>query len=482
MRKSVLIVCIIAIVLLSAGIAFLMFWDEPAVADIESQQIEVGPTADLVDEMRENVVSVAFSPNEGEEFIIHHDAEDGTFELDAADPIFPGDQTSMRSLFNMATALTDVSVVTEDADDGQLEMFGLNNPDMVVAVHRDDGTTIEFEVGNIQAVGQGRFARLSGSREIFILSTHQGNMLTRTVDQMYDIGFFPFWDYLDNEAALHAIENIIIESDSGVIELRMRTLEEFLELPFGASEVQIVQPEVADANDTIVRRDILDDIVRIRPSSVETIRPSDLSVYGLDSPVRLTVAAYDWQGGTLLIGSADHDRGGRFVMIEGYDAVLFDTGGLYDFINLTFTQIRTSLLWVFSIDEVSSVTFYVEGTERDFQIDHGQEEHEALRGWLDDVELSEINARRLFMAALLLAPNGETDEPIPTGDTPTYAVTVHFLDGRSETLEFYQISETQFLIVLNGESKGLFITRMSIQSVLMRRLEILDAGEDLPAS
>ena len=479
MRRSVLITCIIAVLLLSGGIAFLMLWDDEPEVEIETPTVEAAPTADLIRESREYVTSVIFTPNDGIEYTILHDAETGSFELDVADPVFPGEQTAMRTLFNQATVLSNLTVVTDNADDEQLAMFGLNDPEMSVSVVRDDGTTIEFEVGDVQAVGQGRFVRLSNSREVFLISGHQGNIMTQIVEQMYDLTFFPFWEYQSIEAAAAAIENIVIENDRGVIELRRRQMEEVLELPMGSSTFQILQPTTAEANDSIVSSSIIEDIVRIRPTDVVTVRPVDLSVYGLDSPVRLEIEAYDWHGGALLIGNADHDRGGRFVMIEGHDAVLFDYFGEYEFLNISFAQIRSGIIWLYNIVDVASMTFILEGETRILRIEHDAEE-DSLEGWLDDVEISETNARRLYIGALMITPSGEIDAPIPSGE-PTYSITLQFLDGDTSTLELYQLNDTQFLIVLNGENTELFITRMSLQANLLVRFEALDAGRDIPA-
>jgi len=467
-------------VLLSTGIALLLFWETPEEV-IELPPMEIAHTADVISESREYVVSVTFTPKDGEEFTITHDAENGSFELDVFDPIFPAVQTSLRSLFSQATSLTNISVVVEVADDEQIEMFGLNDPDMIINVIRYDGTTIALEIGDIQVVGHGRFARLSGSREIFLLSESQSNVLTMAVKHLYDITFFPFWEYHNEESAMVAVEHIIIENNHGTLEIRRRTLEEAMELPLGSSIYQIIQPVAAEANETVLRRVILEDLIRIRPSVVETVRPTDLSVYGLDTPFRLTFTAEDWEGGTLLIGNANHDRGGRYVMIEGHDAVLFDYFGEYDFLNARFSQLRTGFMWLHRIVDIASVDFIIEGTRRTLRMEHFDDDAEvSLVGWLDGAEISETNARRLFIVALAIAPSGETDAEIPSGVSPTYSIVMSFLDDSVEVLDLYQLNDSQFLLVLQGENTGLFITRMFLQENFLSRFDILDAGGDLP--
>jgi len=216
------------------------------------------------------------------------------------------------------------------------------------------------------------------------------------------------------------------------------------------------------------------------PGSIVSIRPDDLSVYGLDVPSRLTMSLGDWSG-TILIGRRDAEQGGRYVMLEGYDAVLLDVHGDYSFLDVSFSQLRASLIWLHNISDVSSVTFEMDGITRILRFEHSNSD-DSLRGWLDDVEISDTNARRLYIAGLNITQSGETDSPIPANDIPVYTVTMNMTNGSKEAIELYRLNDSQFLIVLNGESTSLFITRMALQQNLLSRFDIIDAGGELPIS
>jgi hypothetical protein len=186
-----------------------------------------------------------------------------------------------------------------------------------------------------------------------------------------------------------------------------------------------------------------------------------------------------WSG-TLLIGDRNAERGGRYVMIEGYDAVLFDTQGDYSFLNVRLSQLRSRLIWLHSIDNVSSVRYDLDGVTRTLRISHPENDDETIQGWLDDVELNVTNTRRLYVGSLMINQDGETSEPIPTDILPQYRITMNFIDGGSEMLELFQISESQFLITHNGISTGFFMTRMALQQGLLDRFDIIDAGGEIP--
>jgi len=223
-----------------------------------------------------------------------------------------------------------------------------------------------------------------------------------------------------------------------------------------------------------VLRVFSEDIVRILPSRVVTVRPTDLSVYGLDSPAKLSVVADDgdWSG-TLLIGNRSAEHEGRYVMIEGHDAVLLETFGEYTFLNTRYAQLRSGLIWFHNIGDVSSLVFDLDGEIHTLRMEHGADE--SLRGWLDGVEISDANARELFMTALMISQSGETDAPVPAG-APAYAITMNMTNGNTETVELHQLNDSQFLIVHNGYSTELFVTRMSLQENLLSRLETLGIG------
>jgi hypothetical protein len=466
--------------LLAAGIAFLTLWaDEPEPEPQETTPIVTTPTMDLIHEMLDDVEKVLFSPAGNTTFTIYRDPDDMSIELDADVAVFPGESSMLRSVFTTATALINLTIVIEEADDEQLTTFGFDAPVLSWRVYRTDGTSVGFVVGMQQVAGQGRYIREENSRQVLLINQRQSDLLLQTLEDLYDLTFFPPEIFIGVEYIMDVFDNIILETDSEVIELRRRPDEEFFELGLGTSRYQMIQPLISESNDHIIQTVILENAIEIIPESVEAKLPTDLSLYGLDSPNRLTLQAGDWVG-TLLIGSYDAERGGRYLMIEGYDAVLFDTSGEYAFLNIGMTQLRSRLIWLHNIAEIASLEFELEGVTRVLEFEHDHE-NQSLQGWLDGEFISEVNARRLYMAALSITQTDETNAPIPNVP-PAYRITKYFLEGGTETLELYQLNDSQFLIVHEGESTGFFITRMTLQRGFLSRFEILDRGEDIPAT
>jgi len=482
MRRRNLIIAVAAVVLLSAGIAALTFW--PQGEPEESQQDIPQPPdpatrIDFVDIPLDEIEYIRFTPRDG----VHHNllrdvhSEEFNLTLGADDPIFPGDNSLLNSVFLGATSLRSVAVIAENANDEELRMFGFDDPALTWEIARIDGSFERFQLGSEQVVGTGRFARSEGSREVVVLNERQSSLLLLSLEDLYDLNFVPHSVFVGAETIMDVFDHILLERQDTVIEFYRRTDEQFITM-FGSSRYQMLQPIVGDANDHMVQTAFLEDVLQIMPSSVESARPTDLSVFGLDTPSRLTLTAGDWER-TLLVGNRNAEGTGTYVMIEGYDAVLLDREGAYLFINIDPGTLRARLIWLHNIVEVDFITFELENETRVLRFDHDHE-NDSLTGFLDDIEISETNARRLYVATLSIMQSGITQEQIPTGILPDYTVTMHLLDGSEDTMELYALNHSQFLIVRNGESTGFFITRRALQDALLGRFEIIDRGDEIP--
>jgi hypothetical protein len=320
--------------------------------------------------------------------------------------------------------------------------------------------------------------RQAGSREVFLISRAQSQSLTSELEDVYDLTFLPHDISPQVEASLQLFEHILLETNDTVIEIRTRDIEEFDNASLGMTGYEILQPYRWEGNDYMVQTVMLENIAFIMPTGIEEVNPTDLSIYGLDTPDRLTVTA-DGQTKTLLIGNRDAERGGRFVMIEGHDAVLFDPHGRYTFLNVEPTQLLSQLIWLYHIRSVDSVIFELDGVSRVLRYEHDENDDNKLRAWLDDNEISEQNGRRVYIGVLNVFLSGGTDAPIPAA-APVHRFTIRFVEGGSSVLELYRLSDTEFLIVRDGENTNLFITRMSLQQNVLHRFELLDAGRDIP--
>ncbi|MCL1806372.1 MAG: DUF4340 domain-containing protein [Oscillospiraceae bacterium] len=482
MNRRTFIICAAAIVVLIGGIVFLMLSEDDIPPDNPSgQDIETSnPPSTLIQER--DAAAVTVRPSGGSAFTILYDPASGEYELDTPNAVFPVRQSSLYLTHYYATWLTSLTCVTENADDQQLALFGLDDPMLTWSVKLPDGTSAEFALGGEQAAGNGsRYARRQNSREVFLLTSTQSDVLTRSLEDLYDLTFFPGHE---EEGAWLFIQNVTIgKKDGSVIELNKRSDEELAAAELGSSRYRLMQPVVSETQEYNIEVLVMVPITTIVPESIEELHPADLSLYGLDAPDTLTYIEEDGESKTLLIGRADPERGGRYVMIEGHDAVLFDPNGDYRFLGTEATELRTRQIWLNNIKTVDSVDFHLEGVSRKLTFEHTfddeDEDFHELRGWFDGLELSENNARRLYLAALRIMATGGTDAAVPAA-APDFTITMNFTEGGSDTMELYQLGGAQYLIVLNGVNQQFYISRMNLQNDFLGRIDMLDRGEDLP--
>jgi len=477
MRRSTLLICLVAVVVLSIGIFILYTLSDD---ELELSQPEQPPGETIKDffyELPDNVKSIHFLPESNTPFTLQRDPANGEITLDAEDAIFPADLFMIYIMFEQAITLNRLVCVEEDASDAQLTLLGFDRPVMSLQVERINGTSVDIEIGALQTAGPGRYIRKNDSREVFILNEMQQMFLIHELEDLYDLSFLPYTISPNDVDSLFSVSYILIESENEIIELQKRSDEELGNAVFGTPMYKMIRPVQDDSNDFMVQTIILENVARIVPGSIETVNLTDLSAYGLDRPARLTIHTNEWSG-TLLIGDRNAERGGRFVMIEGFDAVLFDYNDVYGFLDIDPAQLRTLLIWLHNIEDVSSVTYELEGETRVLRMEHNTE-GTVLQGRLDDIELSVNNTRRLYASAFNITQNGATDAAIPA-DPPVYTIIVYFNNGGSDKLELYRLNDSHFLIVHNGINRGLFTTRMNVQQNLLSRFEILDAGGDIP--
>jgi len=408
----------------------------------------------------------------------HSDPDDYKIELISDDALFPGMEPVMFAIFSHAISVMHLTRVTEDATDEQLELYGLAEPLIEWRVNFLDGNFFEFAIGYRLAAGSGNYVRDKDSRDVYILDETAVNFLSFDINDIYDIFFFPYPPSDEEFRTWQFIQHVLLERPGNdTIEIKKRTEEEWFESAYGVSRFKLLQPVVDECNDILVESVLMEVITHIIPERIISIRPVDLSPYGLDDPFRLTVSTESWTG-TVLIGNSSRDYRGRYVMLEGHDAVLLDPHGDYSFLGLEYSQIRTQLTWLNIIDNVSSLVFDLGGVSRSLLINHPASEDDELSGSLDGAVLSERNTRRLYASAMSIPVSGSFEGLVPDV-SPVYTFTMFFINGGSQSLEFYPITDSQFLMVLDGTSLGVYTTRLQIQLNLLDRFDTLDAGGDL---
>jgi hypothetical protein len=477
-RRNMTVILAVTAVLLIAGIILL------SIAPKELAPLpEMPDMGALLRAQDDEIVSINFFPRGGEPFTLFRDGESGDLELDSREELlFPAQPNLLSFLYRTAVRMDNLLRVEEHASDGQLAGFGLDDPEMVWRVNFADMTSIELAVGDLSAINRGRYVRRTDNNEIFLLQAVETFAFSMKLEDLYSKSFLPLSQAEGGTFSWVSINHVLIERNEGTIEFIRRSEEEMENAAAGDSKYQLLRPVVAEASERAVEDLILTRLSMVSPDIIAEVNPQDLSVYGLDNPERVTVSEDGGWSGTLLIGKYDQALyegvGGRYVMIEGTNAVLSHLQSDYPFLRVKYAELRSSMPWPRRvISDVSTVTYNLGRNTRTLSFERG----ESVYGRLDGKILSESNADRLFYATLSLTHHLESDAEIPSA-APDYRITINFIGGGSDTMELYSLNETQLLMVFNGENQQVYLTRTDFKELLLDRFDMLDRGEDLPFS
>lgn len=480
-RKRAIIAGAIVVVAMIGGVLALVLWPEAPEAE-PSPGTPSPETYSLVYETAANVKSITIT-NSGGTHTINYNAKTNTYSLTGTLSFdLPPQDNKLSLTYSHAITLNAVTAVQLGASEIELSAYGFTNPQATWRVNRTDGTALNFEIGKASPVGTGYYVRAAGSSDVYMMSTSGGKNLMQTEAEYYTIDFLPEGIVLttEDEPTWDLFSYALLEQPSRTVELRYFTDEEFAERDTSIASYQIMQPHLSDANDTVLEKYFLGPMTGIKPSKVVETYPKDLSKYGLDNPSRLTLKDNEEWTGVLLIGSEDTETGGRFVMIEGVNAVLLDTSADYVFLDVPYYRLRTTLVWLYNISGISQVEFYLGSTRRVLDIQHNEEAN-TFSGQLDGVELSEDNVKRIFRSALSVNLEGDcSGDPPPQNANPAYKVVLHHKNGTTSTMELVAINDRQYRFFINGEDIGLYTLKTTIKQYLIDPFDIVDGGGTIP--
>lgn len=97
---------------------------------------------------------------------------------------FNADQEAVNSLVTAVASLASERLVEERAAD--LNMFGLNAPQLEVTITKKDGKTSKVQVGDETATGGGFFAKLDGEAKVYTLASFAKTSLDKSAQDLRD--------------------------------------------------------------------------------------------------------------------------------------------------------------------------------------------------------------------------------------------------------------------------------------------------------
>ncbi len=144
-------------------------------------------------------------------------------------------------------------------------------------------------------------------------------------------------------------------------------------------------------------------------------------------------------------------------------------------------DIRTTLLWLYNIDDVDRVTMELPSGTRVLEFGHVKGPDDNFIGVtakLDGVDISENNGKRLYGSLLGINISGDAQGE-PTGE-PTYRFTVQLgtVDLRS-TMSLYDEDGRNYAVRLDDQPVRYTVSVRTVEA-LLQNLQRVDNGEEIP--
>ncbi len=392
-------------------------------------------------------------------------------------PAFPGytyNLNKLRALTNSFTQLQAQALIKENATAQELSEYGFDKPLARFTGEYSDQSKIELILGAQTVTQDAYYAKRADSATVYTISKLDATALLVNERSLRALPMFPASEDA-NDPNGHVNKVALTKADGSVVTLRRLTEEEAKKIGELAATYEVSFAGTYEANETNADEKFISPILSIALMSVVEDNPKDLSKYGLDKPAKIELTHKSGDVYTLLIGSTDAD-GNRYVMKPGIDSVLLAGGNSFTFLDVSRTSLISPLVWLYDVDEVSAVTFDLDGTKHTLSID-SDSDNDKFDASLDGKDITRENASRLYQRVLSVYIAGELADGQKYGD-PKYTITMTFRDGTSRVLKLCPINDRQFAVLFDGRAE--FFANIKDIETIISAFDIIKRGEELP--
>ena len=152
--KTLIIGGIVLVVLLGAMIALMVVNNQ---GGEESSSSSSDSTVNIVEKNIDNITKIVIHNPQGEVTLTQ--PEEGSFAVETLGTL-PLETTDVKSVFSNLAVIDATKVVSETP--GDLEEYGLTQPQTTVEVFLNDGSSYTLRIGNESPLGDGYYAMLDG--------------------------------------------------------------------------------------------------------------------------------------------------------------------------------------------------------------------------------------------------------------------------------------------------------------------------------
>lgn len=397
------------------------------------------------------------------------------FSVDGLDPdVYPVLDTAVNSAAKYGYTLTAEKLIG-DADDYNLDEFGLQDPVVQVTSTFNDGSEYSYAVGDV-AASTGYYLLVDGKIYVGSSSEYLRKELTDfcttkivSVDTSTED---PVFDSI-------SITNKNLGDSVLTIEDQVR--------PTNVAAYSITSPYVCSGNDTEIST-LQQSLCTVTANAVVKLSPTDeeLEAYGLKDPEATVTYTVNGETYTLYAGGEDED-GNRYLMVkDGHVVYTIASSSITDWADATLLSLREKFVLLVTITDIETITVDQEDGKHVFSMSRTEnEESTTEESTVYDYTLKGTDGQdltyetfqqyyQLLVGEQLLGETGYSLEDIE-GQEPAITVTYEYYDGVYDTdvIEYYKLNDRRYLAVVNGQAAGL-VTATSMNSIQQATIQMED--------
>ena len=501
MNKKVrnLIISGVVLLVLVGVLLLLLFLPQDSSGEEESSATSSAITTtsvELFNRETEELTEISIE-NEAGSILLHQeiqgegDEQESVYSVDGLDGI--DQNTEASSLFSTLDAINASQLVEENPAD--LAKYGMDTPRATITIRYSDGTENVLLLGDTLPTGVGCYGMVNDDPNVYALTSSISPYAELVLTDFVDTTIIETWTAPeDSEATAPEIRSMTVVGGALTetigdtpFSFEMGEYNEDLASYGMSGSTWVITSPVNASLHTENTQELRDAVNGLSASDVAAIHPDEamLAEYGLDDPYTVVDFNRDGEDFHLDIGASD-GSGNRYVMTDGKDVVFVVAESSLPWISIDITKMFSSILYLPFIDDVSQVDLMLNGETYSFEMElaepeepeEGEEAEEPSLGRVtyNGQELDLDNYRTMYQF-FLLAPAEDLNLDGTTGELIA-SITYHYHDDpdRTDTIEFYQISDRRVALGLNGDIS--FTSRIAYITRLEQNLEKLLNGEE----
>lgn len=472
MRKNTRRLCIgiAAVAVLGSVYAWLML--HPAEEDDET------PAADLVSMDTADLASVQVSPRDGGSYTVAFSADDSGTEYTMSGDDLDYSESLMQSLME---AVSSISARPVEQACTALDQYGLSDSDQTdtVVITDTDGTKTTLTLGLSNDFGT---YCTTGNSDVYLLDSDTAESLTQPQSYYRNLTILGGYYTLSNELYTLSIDHM---ADGSTVSIQARDTDALDENAVSAySDFVFTAPTKCDANDSEMSSMMGELESGLTANAIVADDPDDLSQYGLDDPVHISMTANNLDA-TVLVGDTTDD-GQIYVMLAGGRTVFACNASYFDFLNDDWNSWRSTNLMPCALCEIDQIVITNGSKTHTADITHVQadenekEDSNTETAVLDGNDMTDDELEQLFLAVSSINYNRLVDNP-QAAETAEAEVTVTLTmtDGSTRSIAFAKGGSREYLASVNGGAYVYGVPQDDVTSILKQVTdEANDADDD----